>query len=83
MVAFDVKLSLSTGDTSGLNPANHDGTTAHSSWKKLGKSVIKNGEMIGVSSDFWNNYESDIQLAKDLGEFAEAILDAKLQSQTT
>ena len=68
MVAFDVKLSLSTGDTSGINPSNHDGTTAHSSWNKLGKSVIKNGEMIGMSSDFWNNYEQDIQLAKDLGK---------------
>lgn len=67
MIAFDVKLSLSTGDTSGLNPSSHDGTTAHSSFKKLGKSVIKNGEMIGVSSDFWNNYEQDIKLAKDLG----------------
>lgn len=68
MVAADLKLSLSTGDTSGLNPSNHTGTTVHSSWKNVGKSVIMNDERIGKSSDFWNNYEQDIRLAKELGK---------------
>lgn len=67
MVAFDARLSLSTGNVSGLDRRQHDGTTMHATWRKLGKSVIKNAEMIGVSSDFWNNYEQDIKLAKDLG----------------
>lgn len=70
VAAFDLKLSLSTGDTSGLDPSKHDGVTAHSAFKKVGKSVIKGGRMIGVSSDFWNNYEQDIQLAKDLGKLS-------------
>ncbi len=67
MVAVDLKLSLSSGDTSGLDPANHDGTMVHSSWNRLGKSVVMNNERIGVSSDFWNNYAQDIRLAKELG----------------
>lgn len=33
----------------------------------MGKSVIMNNERIGKSSDFWNNYEQDIRLAKELG----------------
>lgn len=27
-----------------------------------------NNERIGKSSDFWNNYEQDIRLAKELGK---------------
>ncbi|DBB01829.1 hypothetical protein WJX77_006999 [Trebouxia sp. C0004] len=69
-VAVDLKLSLSSGDTSGLDPANHDGTMVHSSWNRLGKSVVMNNERIGVSSDFWNNYAQDIRLAKELGSNA-------------
>ena len=34
----------------------------------MGKSVIMNNERIGKSSDFWNNYEQDIRLAKELGK---------------
>ena len=67
MVAVDLKLSLSSGNTSGLDPASHDGTSVHSSWNRLGKSVVMNNERIGVSSDFWNNYAQDIRLAKELG----------------
>ncbi len=67
MIAFDLKLSLSSGDTSGLDPSNNDGTTVHSSWNRMGKSVVMNNERIGVSSDFWNNYAQDIRLAKELG----------------
>ena len=67
MVAADFELSISTGDTSGLDASQHDGTTVHSSWRNLGKSVIMNNERIGKSSDFWNNYEQDIRLAKELG----------------
>ena len=37
-------------------------------WEKLGPSVIEKGYRIGCSSDFWNRYEEDIGIAKDLGE---------------
>ena len=67
MVAVDLKLSLSSGDTSGLDPASHDGTAVHSSWNRMGKSVVMKNERIGVSSDFWNNYAQDIRLARELG----------------
>ena len=76
MVAVDVKLSLSSGDTSGLDPANHDGTMVHSSWNRLGKSVVMNNERIGVSSDFWNNYAQDIRLAKELGTPCHTLSDS-------
>ena len=75
MVAVDLKLSLSSGDTSGLDPANHDGTMVHSSWNRLGKSVVMNNERIGVSSDFWNNYAQDIRLAKELGMSCHTLCD--------
>lgn len=39
-------------------------------WEKLGPSVIEKGYQIGCSSDFWNRYEEDIGIAKDLGENA-------------
>ncbi len=29
--------------------------------------MIQKGYKIGISSDFWNRYEEDIQLAQDLG----------------
>lgn len=32
-----------------------------------GPSVIEKGYKIGISSDFWNRYEEDIQLTKDIG----------------
>lgn len=34
-----------------------------------GPSVIEKGYKIGISSDFWNRYEEDIQLTKDIGEY--------------
>ena len=37
---------------------------------RLGPSVIQKGFKIGISSDFWNRFESDIQLAKNLGASA-------------
>jgi len=77
MVAVDLKLSLSSGDTSGLDPANHDGTMVHSSWNRLGKSVVMNNERIGVSSDFWNNYAQDIRLAKELGMSCHTLSDSR------
>ncbi|KAL3135656.1 hypothetical protein ABBQ38_006135 [Trebouxia sp. C0009 RCD-2024] len=69
-VAADLQLSFSSGDTSGLDASQHNGTTVHTSWKNMGKSVIMNNERIGKSSDFWNNYEQDIRLAKELGSNA-------------
>ena len=66
-IAVDLKFSASTGDTSSLEPAAQSGLTLHSSWNKLGKSVIMKNERIGKSSDFWNNYAQDIRLAKELG----------------
>lgn len=36
----------------------------------VGPSVIEKGYKIGISSDFWNRYEEDIQLAQDLGAHA-------------
>ena len=67
MVAADVKLGFSTADTSSIDAATQKGAAVHTSWDKLGKSVIMNNERIGKSSDFWNNYEQDIRLAKELG----------------
>lgn len=67
-IAADLQLSLSSGDASGLDVSAHNGTTVHTSWKNMGKSVIMNNERIGKSSDFWNNYEQDIRLAKELGK---------------
>lgn len=42
-------------------------------WEKLGPSVIEKGYRIGCSSDFWNRYEEDIGIAKDLGEHTQPL----------
>lgn len=47
----------------------------------VGPSVIEKGYKIGISSDFWNRYEEDIQLAQDLG--AHASLTRLLRSVLT
>ena len=36
-------------------------------WPKLGPSKIQKNARIGIASDFWNRYEEDILLAKDIG----------------
>ena len=38
-----------------------------SRYEGAGPPVIQKGYKIGISSDFWNRYEEDIQLAQDLG----------------
>ena len=43
------------------------GTVVEAKWPKLGPSKIVNNTRIGCASDFWNRYEQDIQLAKDIG----------------
>lgn len=35
-------------------------------WERLGPSVIEKGYKIGISSDFWNRYEEDIGISKEL-----------------
>ena len=54
-----------TDDADGLRE-DHDGFV-EARWDALGPSVIEKGFKIGTASDFWNRYEEDIQLAKDLG----------------
>ena len=43
------------------------GTVVEAKWPKLGPSKIQKNERIGIASDFWNRYEEDILLAKDIG----------------
>ena len=45
--------------------ASGDGVVA-ATWENLGPSKIVGDQRIGVASDFWNRYEEDIQLAKDI-----------------
>ncbi|KAK9840609.1 hypothetical protein WJX81_004313 [Elliptochloris bilobata] len=47
-------------------PSANDALIAAVTWEKLGPSKIVKNQRIGVASDFWNRYEEDIQLAKDL-----------------
>lgn len=48
----------------------------------MGKSVIMNNERIGKSSDFWNNYEQDIRLAKELGKLHFSVEPMQATSNT-
>ena len=43
------------------------GTVVEAKWPKLGPSKIQKNSRIGKASDFWNRYEEDILLAKDIG----------------
>lgn len=56
-----------TDDVDGMNE-DHDGFI-ETRWDGLGPSVIEEGFRIGLASDFWNRYEEDVQLAKELGGF--------------
>lgn len=48
-------------------PGTAEGTVVEAKWPKLGPSKIVKNTRIGVASDFWNRYEQDIQLSKDIG----------------
>ena len=48
-------------------PGTAEGTVVEAKWPKLGPSKIVKNTRIGVASDFWNRYEEDIQLSKDIG----------------
>ena len=48
-------------------PAMHGVCNVQVKWPKLGPSKIVKNFRIEKASDFWNRYEQDIQLAKDLG----------------
>ena len=55
-------------------PGTYEGTLIEAKWPKLGPSKIVKNTRIGVASDFWNRYEEDIQLAKDIGRFEDVSL---------
>lgn len=67
-VKANFRLRLSSGEVD-----NHDDLLeSHDSVFGLthmgaGPPVIEKGYKIGISSDFWNRYEEDIQLSKDIG----------------
>ncbi len=63
----NVNLRLSAGvlpewDT----PSASGDAVVAATWENLGPSKIVRDQRIGVASDFWNRYEEDIQLAKDV-----------------
>ena len=63
----NVNLRLSPGELPEWDtPSPTDATVVAATWEKLGPSKIVKNQRIGVASDFWNRYEEDIQLAKDL-----------------
>ena len=43
------------------------GMVVEAKFPKLGPSKIQKNARIGLASDFWNRYEQDILLAKDIG----------------
>ena len=49
-------------------PGTLDSTLVGTRFREMGPSVIQKGYKIEEASDFWNLYESDIQLAADLGK---------------
>ena len=67
-VHVNMRLRLSAGNmTDWHEPGTADGTVVEAKWPKLGPSKIVKNTRIGKASDFWNRYEQDIQLAKDIG----------------
>ena len=63
----NVNLRLSPGELPEWDtPSPTAATVVAATWEKLGPSKIVKNQRIGVASDFWNRYEEDIQLAKDL-----------------
>jgi hypothetical protein len=68
----NLRLRLTGGEIDDWNePGTSTGTVVEAKWPKLGPSKIVNNTRIGCASDFWNRYEQDIQLAKDIGARAE------------
>ena len=67
-VHVNLRLRLSAGNMTDWNePGTAKGTVVEAKWPKLGPSKIVKNTRIGKASDFWNRYEQDIQLAKDIG----------------
>lgn len=67
-VKANFRFQLSSGaadDNDGL--AQNFSSVMESTKMGAGPSVIEKGYKIGISSDFWNRYEEDIQLTKDIG----------------
>jgi hypothetical protein len=70
-VHINLRLRLSAGTMTDWNqPGTADGTVVEAKWPKFGPSKIVKNTRIGIASDFWNRYKEDIQLAKDIGEYA-------------
>ncbi len=82
-VHVNLRLRLSAGNMTEWNePGTFDGTIVEAKWPKLGPSKIVKNTRIGEASDFWNRYEQDIQLAKDLGATKSPCTSLSLQSCT-
>ncbi|CAL8471442.1 g10984 [Coccomyxa elongata] len=65
---INLRLRLSPGKMTDWNePGTAEGTVVEAKLPKLGPSKIVKNTRIGVASDFWNRYEQDIQLSKDIG----------------
>jgi len=67
-VKGDFRFRIGLGCTDDRDGLSEDhGGFLESVLEGVGPSVIEKGYKIGISSDFWNRYEEDIQLAQDLG----------------
>lgn len=63
---FRFRLSSGAADDNEGLAQNHS-SVMDGAYMGAGPSVIEKGYKIGISSDFWNRYEEDIKLTKDLG----------------
>jgi beta-glucosidase/6-phospho-beta-glucosidase/beta-galactosidase len=66
-VSVDLRLRLSTDDLTQPDVFDDYNESVQTIWRNAGPSIIQNGYKCGNGSDFWNMYEQDIKLAKDVG----------------
>lgn len=72
---MNINLRLSPGELPDWDtPSSTDAPVVAATWENLGPSKTVKNQRIGVASDFWNRYEEDIQLAKDLSAASSTLL---------